>query len=192
MVRSAYAAVILLGACNVSLSGPRCDVEAIDRTDTTGKAGPGAPGNARGAAEAPAACPGPRGTGTTPCSGDGCGPGQMCDQSGLPECRPGCSSDEHCARTDQCVRPAGETVGRCERCDSGAFGEPAPGCVDAGRTGVTDCFHDCGPGTYCRDVGIPECVPGCVTDGNCGPTERCERPGTSKVGTCTSCYAPVP
>ncbi|HET6583404.1 MAG TPA: hypothetical protein VFG69_08150 [Nannocystaceae bacterium] len=177
-------AILALAACNVTLS-PTCGVTSNVDADglTRGAAsGPEAP------ASAPLRCPGPRGSGTTPCFADGCGPGQMCDQSVLPECRPGCSSDEHCAPTDRCVRAEGETIGRCESCSAVGFAEAAPHCVDPARTGVTACFHTCGPGTYCRDT---ECVAGCVTDGNCGPTERCERPGSAKVGVCTSCFATV-
>lgn len=181
--RARLLGVLALAACNVSLS-PTCDVDANVDAD----------GHARARhddahASGPERCPGPRGSGQTPCSADGCGPGQTCDQSVLPECRPGCSSDEHCAPTDRCVRAEGATVGRCESCGGVEFDEPVAHCVDPSRTGVTACFHECGPGTYCRDVGIPECVAGCVTDGNCGPTERCDRPGDAKVGVCTSCFA---
>jgi hypothetical protein len=174
-----------LAGCQVSLA-PSCDVASKVEAD-----GPqaGSHGGSPRAEEGPVACPGPRGSGSTTCGFESCGPGQSCDQSGLPECRPGCSSDEHCARTDRCVRAPGESEGRCESCGGIELGDAAPGCIDPARTGVTECFHHCGPGTYCSDVGIPECVVGCVTDANCGPSERCDRPGRSKVGTCTSCYA---
>jgi hypothetical protein len=59
------------------------------------------------------------------------------------------------------------------------------------RDGVTDALRVGVAQSNCRGVGIPECVDGCVTDGNCGPTERCDRPGDAKVGTCTSCWTPV-
>ena len=175
-------ALVGLAGCQVSLM-PSCEVNS--KVDADGRPTSTSPGTDGGSV---ARCPGPRGSGTTPCGFEGCGPGQSCDQSELPECRPGCSSDEHCAPTDRCVRTAGETTGRCESCGGLAFADPVAHCIDPARTGVTECFHDCAPGTYCRDVGIPECVAGCVTDANCGPSERCDRPGTAKVGTCTSCY----
>jgi hypothetical protein len=173
-------ALLVLVACQVSLS-PSCAVDADVEGDK-----PGARSH-----DGPSSCPGPRGGGETACGFESCGPGQSCDQNDLPECRPGCSSDEHCAPTDRCVREPGATVGRCESCGGLAFADPPPHCIDPARTGKSDCFHDCGPGTYCRDEGIPQCVPGCVTDANCGPSERCDRPGTAKVGTCRSCYEPL-
>lgn len=185
MLVGTFATVAGLAGCQVSLS-PSCELVSDVEVD-----GPAARSHERtpGSASAPAICPGPRGVGSTTCGHETCGAGQSCDQSELPECRPGCSSDEHCAPVDRCVRAEGEAIGRCESCSGLEFADPVAGCIDPARTGVTDCFHDCGPGTYCRDEGIPECVAGCVTDANCGPSERCDRPGRAKVGTCTSCFA---
>jgi hypothetical protein len=38
---------------------------------------------------------------------------------------------------------------------------------------------------------MPHCDPGCTSDENCGPTERCERDDASPLGVCRSCaFAP--
>jgi hypothetical protein len=61
-----------------------------------------------------------------------CQPGQYCVDPTFSECRPGCTSDENCARNQVCVKERYEQVGichnRCTTCaDDGADPEPVPG-----------------------------------------------------------------
>ena len=139
------------------------------------------------------ACPGTPRSGITECFPGECGPGQFCDEraGSHGSCRPGCTSDQGCGPRDVCVREASSAIGRCEPC-----AEQAPRSLDAcgarERSGSTPCFPgSCGPGQYCIDEGMPHCEPGCTSDENCGPTERCEREGTAALGVCRSCaFAP--
>lgn len=73
-------------------------------------------------------------------------------------------------------------------------------CTVAGRTGSSTCSADsfvgeqkeavtCSAGTYCASSSHEaRCNPGCQSDENCGPSERCVRCPTDKyAGTCRSC-----
>ena len=42
-----------------------------------------------------------------------CQPGQYCLDATFSECRPGCTSDENCARNQTCVKGRTEQVGIC-------------------------------------------------------------------------------
>ncbi len=135
------------------------------------------------------ACPGPVRSGITECFPGECGPGQFCDErsGGSGECRPGCTSDQGCGPNDVCVRAPGSAIGRCEPCRDRPK-RAIEGCGAPDRSGMTPCFPgQCGPGQYCVDRGMPHCEPGCTSDENCGPTERCEREDGSALGVCRSC-----
>lgn len=141
-----------------------------------------------------ASCPGAPRSGITECFPGECGPGQFCDErsGGIAECRPGCTTDQGCGPRDVCVRAAGSAIGRCEPCAEQTRRELA-GCGAADRSGTTPCFPgECGPGQYCVSTGMPHCEPGCTSDENCGPTERCEREAGSALGVCRSCDFAAP
>ena len=172
--------VACLSGCEVTLA-PSCNAQGevvVDDSDRPGRV------------ERPAAaCPGVPRSGITECFPGECGAGQFCDErsGGHADCRPGCTSDEGCGPRDVCVREGGSAIGRCEPCRDQPRRE-LEGCGAADRTGTTPCFPgQCGPGQYCVSAGMPHCEPGCTSDENCGPTERCEREAGSALGVCRSC-----
>jgi hypothetical protein len=68
----------------------------------------------------------------------------------------------------------------------------------ATRTGKSSCSGgppgtptttiDCSAGTFCYTPnGIPQCQPGCTSDENCGPSERCIRCDGPASGQCNAC-----
>jgi hypothetical protein len=167
-----------LPACDVNL-WPSCKVEVGSRDHAT---------EPRPASSRSATCPGPARSGSTGCFPGTCGPGQYCDDV-VSECRPGCVTDENCGPRDACVRADDATAGRCEACSGLAFGPAAPACVVPERVGVTPCFPgECPVGQYCVDGDISHCEPGCVSDENCGPAERCDRAPAAALGMCRSCF----
>jgi hypothetical protein len=145
-------------------------------------------------ASAEPACPGAQHrTGSTECFPGECGPGQYCDDRSLPSvCHPGCTSDANCGADDTCVRVGDAAIGRCEPCREQTRRDEDV-CVTTQRTGSTPCFPGrCGPGQYCVDTGLSHCEPGCVSNENCAPTERCERTTDGALGVCRSCtFEPV-
>jgi hypothetical protein len=134
------------------------------------------------------ACPGAHRTGITACFPGQCGPGQYCDdRSRGGECRPGCTSDANCGAQDTCVRVGDAVIGRCEPCRDQTR-RARDVCVSTQRSGSTPCFPGrCGAGQYCVGEGLSHCEPGCVSNENCAPTERCERASDSPLGVCRSC-----
>lgn len=95
----------------------------------------------------------------------------------------------------------------CSSTDDGSSGSSS-GSVDActvkDRTGKSSCSSDgppvpgaparapitCSAGTYCSTVNIEaKCLTGCVSDENCGSTERCVRCGDDDIGSCRACNA---
>lgn len=72
-------------------------------------------------------------------------------------------------------------------------GADAPACPGRARTGTTACFATpCGPGLYCDESTLRECRPGCVSDENCGPRDRCVRGEGAAVGRCEACSDHTP
>ena len=56
-----------------------------------------------------------------------CQPGQYCVDATFSDCRPGCTSDENCARNQTCVKEWDEQVGICHnRCTTCAHGDTGP------------------------------------------------------------------
>lgn len=135
------------------------------------------------------ACPGPRHDGRTGCFPFECSVGQYCDDR-TTTCKLGCITDANCGPRDTCVRAAGESLGRCEACARQTSHEPAAGCGDPHRNGITECFPGhCEPGQYCVDGrGLSRCDLGCVSDDNCFGTEYCHREPDELVGVCRSCF----
>jgi hypothetical protein len=182
--------IACVAACEVTLS-PTCNAQGevvVDDSDRDGVVERSEAGSDA------AVCPGRPRSGITECFPGECGPGQFCDErsGGIAECRPGCTSDEGCGSRDVCVRQDGSAIGRCEPCGQQARRE-LEGCGAADRSGTTPCFPgQCGPGQYCVSRGMSRCEPGCTSDENCGPTERCEREAGSALGVCRSCDFSTP
>lgn len=174
-----------LAGCEVTLA-PSCNASGEAVVDVSEER-PGAGGTPRTSSPA-AVCPGPRRSGLTECFPGECGPGQYCDdRSGHATCRPGCTSDMNCGDIDVCVRAAGAAIGRCESCAEQPR-RTLDACGSPDRAGTTPCFPgECAAGQYCVDAGLSHCEPGCTSDANCGPAERCERPEGSALGICQSC-----
>lgn len=133
-------------------------------------------------------CPGPTHDGVTSCFPSECSVGHWCDDAGPATCKPGCVSDTNCGPRDTCVREPNALVGRCESCVGKTPVEPKAGCVVPERSGTTKCFPECPAGQRCDDTDLPKCVPGCASDDNCGPSERCDREAGAVLGVCRSCY----
>lgn len=175
--------LLLLAGCDVRCA-PSCSTDAVvvvDRESSAKTTG----------GSAASACPGPTHSGTTDCFPSTCSAGQYCDDP-VSECRPGCVTDSNCGPRDVCVRADGATIGRCESCAGFTFEKSAKGCVVDTRSGTTACFPgECPVGQYCVDGASSHCQPGCVSDENCGPAERCDRAPAATIGVCTSCFARV-
>jgi hypothetical protein len=70
--------------------------------------------------------------GEFPSGPEHCQPGQYCVDATFSECRPGCTSDENCARNQTCVKEWDEQVGICHNgcttcSDDTSDPEPLPG-----------------------------------------------------------------
>jgi len=64
---------------------------------------------------------------------------------------------------------------------------PPVRCPGPRHDGNSECFPgSCAPGQYCDDP-THRCVPGCVSDENCGPKDTCVRPEGDAIGRCESC-----
>ncbi len=68
---------------------------------------------------------------------------------------------------------------------------PAPpvdrSCPGPRHNGATECFPGrCSAGQYCNDP-TSDCLPGCVSDANCGPRDTCVRTGGDPIGRCEPC-----
>lgn len=84
--------------------------------------------------------------------------------------------------------------------DGGTTADPSS-CTVAGRAGKSQCQADsppgfpakdpitCSAGTFCYTGSAYEakCQPGCQSDENCGPSERCVRCSGSAAGSCRTC-----
>lgn len=84
--------------------------------------------------------------------------------------------------------------------DDGAGGGDVAACTVKERTGKSTCQADsppgappkdpitCSAGTFCYANNTSAyCQPGCQSDENCGPSERCVRCGDESTGKCRTC-----